>query len=171
MVAIWSHLVLSRLCCLLDTLSLISSAAIGIYLTRAGTARTVVIGAACPRSMMRSAVWYAVYGRTLLLQCPLEACRLSTIRFVSQAPKVLYHSLTNQHKGDIRLLPLHTSSQQQGILCLCILSAGLHQAPDSFTRDRRVEDYELHKQLYKGKASLLYSAPVTPSGSHLKQKL
>lgn len=36
---------------------------------------------------------------------------------------------------------------------------------------RRVDDYELHKQLYKGKASILYSATCKKSGKHVALKL
>ena len=36
---------------------------------------------------------------------------------------------------------------------------------------RRVEDFELHKQLYKGKASLLYSATCKRTGIPIALKL
>ena len=32
----------------------------GIYICRSGPARTIVIGAACPQSMLRPGVWYAL---------------------------------------------------------------------------------------------------------------
>ena len=35
----------------------------------------------------------------------------------------------------------------------------------------RIEDFELHKQLYKGKASLLYKATCRLSGIHIALKL
>lgn len=37
--------------------------------------------------------------------------------------------------------------------------------------DRAIGDYELHKQLYKGKASVLYSATCKQSGIHVALKL
>ena len=40
-----------------------------------------------------------------------------------------------------------------------------------FMACRRVEDFELHKQLYKGKASLLYSATCKRTGIPIALKL